>query len=94
MATEKLLLQRGLIPSVFFRYPGLVANETLLLKLNKLSIIPLGSDAWLAKKEIPKAGSIILVHGNSNEHEGIVAAMELLKKSNLTFLPLQQAIVE
>ncbi len=93
LATEKLLLQRGLIPSVFFRYPGLVANQALLLKLNQLSLIPLGSDAWLAKKEIPKPGSIILVHGNSNEHAGIVAAMELLKKGHLTFLPLPQAIV-
>lgn len=92
LATEKLLLQKGLVPSVFFRYPGLVANKELLLKLNNLGLIPLGSDAWLAKNQTPIKGSIILVHGNSNEHVGIVDFMKLLQQGDLKLLPLQQAV--
>lgn len=88
LETEKILLQKGLLPSVFFRYPGLVSNEVLSLKLAELGLIPLGADAWLAKGEIAKSGSIILVHGNSNEHQGIEKIMLMLEEKNLHLLPL------
>lgn len=80
------------MPSVFFRYPGLVTNKALLLKLNNLGLIPLGSDAWLAKNQTPTTGSIILVHGNSNEHVGIEDFMKLQQQGDLNLLPLQQAV--
>jgi peptidoglycan/xylan/chitin deacetylase (PgdA/CDA1 family) len=92
LETEKILLQKQLLPSVFFRYPGLVADKTLILKLHDLGLIPLGSNAWLAKGEVAKAGSIILVHGNANEHVGIEKITSLLQQSNLSLLPLNQAI--
>ena len=66
-----LLLEAGLTPSPFFRFPGLVSNRRLIEKLRDLRLIPIGSDAWLAKGESPRAGSIILVHANGNEPEGI-----------------------
>ena len=31
----------------------------------------MGADAWIAKDEAIKPGSIVLVHGNGNEHVGI-----------------------
>jgi hypothetical protein len=93
LSTERLLLARGLLPSVFFRFPGLVADEKLVRKLRELSLIPVGSDAWLAKGDIPKRGSIILVHGNGNEPQGIMKALPLLRKSGqVKFLPLNEAI--
>ena len=92
LETEKLLLQRNQLPSVFFRFPGLVSNKTLVLKLRELGLIPVGSNAWLAKNEEPSNGSIILVHGNSNEHQGITAIMPLLYDFSLPWLPLTEAL--
>jgi hypothetical protein len=71
LGLEKLLLERGIVPSVFFRFPGLVSKADLLEKLRTFLLIPLGSDAWLAKNEPPTAGSIILIHGNLNEEIGV-----------------------
>lgn len=68
---ETSLLERGIIPSAFFRYPGLVSDSELSEELYKLGLIPLGSDAWIAKKQYPVDGSIILIHGNKNEPAGI-----------------------
>jgi hypothetical protein len=93
LATEQLLLENGLVPAPFFRFPGLVASGPLLAKLRELSLIPLGSDAWLAKGETPHAGSFILVHGNGNEPRGIERLMPLLHGDQVVrLLPLQQAV--
>jgi hypothetical protein len=92
LQTEIILLENNITPSIFFRYPGLVSNENLTKKLNKLSLIPLGSNAWLAKGEKITAGAFILVHGNSNESEGIKIIQPVL--SSLPLLPIQQAFIE
>ena len=85
---EKILLENGEIPSVFIRYPGLVANQKIREEVaNKFGLIALGSDAWLAKGERPKDGSIILIHGNKNEPLGIKLFLKLLKQKR-KFLPL------
>ncbi len=90
--TERLLLEHGLVPSVFFRFPGLVANGGLIERLRPLSLIPVGSDAWLAKGEAPKQGSFILVHANGNDPRGVNRLIHLLHtRPALTFLPLQTA---
>lgn len=94
LETEKILLQKQQLPSVFFRYPGLVSNEALSLTLRELGLIPVGSDAWLAKGEKAKAGSIILVHGNSNEHPGIEKIMPLLQSADVNLLPLTESIIQ
>ena len=80
LEAEKKMIENGLTPSVFFRFPGLISSEALIQKLKELSLIALGSDAWLAKGEIPKAGSILLVHANGNEPRGI-AALRILYKN-------------
>lgn len=93
LSTERALLEKGLIPSPFFRFPGLVADRGLLDKLRQLSLIPVGSDAWLAKGETPVNGSIILVHGNGNEPQGIARLLPLLRGDHPPkLLPLQKAV--
>ena len=88
-----LLLENGLIPSPFFRFPGLVADGGLLEKLRQLSLIPIGSDAWLAKGENPANGSFILVHGNGNEPQGVRKLLPLLRGENhLRLLPLEGGV--
>ena len=95
LATELLMLENGLIPSPFFRFPGLVADRHLLAKLKDLALVPIGSDAWLAKGEAPQKGSIILVHGNGNEPPGIAAALKMLRENHgVRLLPLRAAFIQ
>lgn len=71
LVLERLLLEHDLIPSPFFRFPGLVSDRQLIENLRDLHLIPIGSNAWLAKGESPRTGSVILVHANGNEPDGI-----------------------
>lgn len=82
---ERLLLERDIIPSPFFRFPGLVSDRQLIESLRDLCLIPIGSNAWLAKGESPQAGSIILVHANGNEPEGIRRLFSFYDKQREAF---------
>ena len=79
LATEELMLKNGLIPSIFFRFPGLVSDQQLVYKITDYGLIPIGSDAWLAKGQQPQAGSIVLIHGNGNEPVGVNDFIKLLQ---------------
>jgi hypothetical protein len=91
LTTEQLLLERGELPSVFIRFPGLISNDNLISKIQGFGLIPIGTDAWLAKGQQPTLGSIVLVHGNSNEHKGIKIAMPIVQPSSFHLLPLNVA---
>lgn len=75
---EKLFLENGIIPSVFFRFPGLVSDEQDIEKLRSWGLIPLAADAWLANGQKPTMGSFILVHANGNEPQGLIDLYQLL----------------
>ena len=79
LETEKAMLKNGLLPSVFFRFPGLVSDQQLVFKITDFGLIPIGTDAWLAKGQLPQAGSIVLIHGNGNEPVGVEDFIKLLK---------------
>ena len=79
LATEKAMIENGLRPSVFFRFPGLVSDRSLVDRVVGHGLIPVGSDAWLAKNQSPSPGSIVLVHGNGNEPLGIERFLELVR---------------
>ena len=79
LENEKLMLKNGLVPSVFFRFPGLVSNQSIVDKIESYGLIPVGSDAWLAKGQIPNSGSIVLIHGNGNEEIGVKDFIRLLR---------------
>jgi hypothetical protein len=79
LGTEQAMLKNGLLPSVFFRFPGLVSDQQLIYKITNFGLIPIGSDAWLAKGQQPQSGSIVLIHGNGNEPVGVNAFINLLK---------------
>ena len=78
LKTEILLIQEGIVPSVFFRFPGLVSNHEVFSKVTHLGLIPVGSDAWLAKGQRPGNGSIVLIHANGNEPVGVKDFLKLL----------------
>lgn len=71
LANEKLMIEMGLTPSVFFRFPGLVSSEVQIKRVAQLGLITLGSDAWLALGQEAKPGRVILIHGNGNEPKGV-----------------------
>lgn len=88
--SERLLLEHNQVPSVFFRFPGLISNKKLMLKLKTFGLIPVGSDAYLAKGQQVNVGDFILVHGNSNEPKGIDKILPLIKNGDLNLLPFQE----
>ncbi len=95
LSLERILLSKGQVPSVFFRFPGLVSDENLIIQLRRFGLIPIASDAWLAKEQQAKEGSIILVHGNSNEHKGIEMIMpQLVDPTSIQLLPLHKVFEE
>lgn len=77
--TEKAMLKNGLLPSCFFRFPGLVSNEQLVTAITNFGLIPIGTDAWLAKGQQPHNGSIVLIHGNGNEPVGVADFIRLIQ---------------
>nr|WP_084406935.1 polysaccharide deacetylase [Pedobacter panaciterrae] len=79
LGTELAMLQHGMLPSVFFRFPGLVSDTEVVNRVLSYGIIPVGSDAWLAKGQPANAGSIVLIHGNGNEPVGVEDFIKLLK---------------
>jgi len=79
LGTELAMLQHNLMPSVFFRFPGLVSDQRIVTKILDYGIIPVGSDAWLAKGQPAAAGTIVLIHGNGNEPVGVADFIRLLK---------------
>jgi hypothetical protein len=79
LGTEMAMLQHGLLPSVFFRFPGLVSDQQVVDKVLAYGLIPVGSDAWLAKGQPANAGSIVLIHGNGNEPVGVKEFIHLLQ---------------
>lgn len=79
LQTEVDMLQNGLLPSVFFRFPGLVSDNSIVDKITDYGLIPIGSDAWLAKGQHSEQGSIVLIHGNGNEPIGVQDFIRLLQ---------------
>ena len=102
LETEEAMLAAGLSPSVFFRFPGLVSRPDVFAKVVSLGLVPLGSDAWLAKsREPPAEGSIVLVHANGNEPTGVRRFLELLRTEgeriragSWQLLDLRESVVE
>jgi hypothetical protein len=86
LRTEIALLQKNIVPSVFFRFPGLVSDRRIYDKILYFGLIPLGSDAWLAKGEWPKNGSIVLIHANGNDRLGVRDFINLLKNKRAEML--------
>ena len=81
LGNEKAMLEHGIVPSIFFRFPGLVSDQRLVDKIINYGLIPIGSDAWLAKGQQAAKGSIVLIHGNGNEPLGVADFLQLLRNN-------------
>ena len=82
LKNQKLMEANDIIPSRFFRFPGLISDDDLLDLLNKHNLIPVGASAWLAKNNGKiKGGDIILIHGNGNEALGVNYFIKLVNSN-------------
>jgi len=81
LLNEKTMIEHNLVPSIFFRFPGLVSGPRVFEKVMNFGLIPVGSDAWLAKGENADDGNIVLVHANGNEPYGIKRFINLLHRN-------------
>lgn len=79
LGAETEMLRHGLVPSIYFRFPGLVENPAVFGEVLATGLLALGSDAWLAKDQKPGPGSIVLIHGNGNEPKGVKDFLQLLQ---------------
>ncbi|MGO8737880.1 polysaccharide deacetylase [Rhodoblastus sp.] len=71
LAVERLLIANGEVPSVFFRFPGLISDRATMDAVRDAFLIPLGAQSWLALTPVAPQGAIILVHVNGNEPFGL-----------------------
>ena len=90
---EKLLISRQEVPSLFIRFPGLISDRNVIETVKKLGLIPLGAEAWLAKGQQIRDGSVVLVHGNGNEPAGLRLLTDKVLRSR-TWLPLTLTLRE
>lgn len=79
---EKLMITNGLTPSIFFRFPGLISDKAIFDQILSYGLLPIGSDAWLAKMQKPKNGSLVLIHGTGHEPLGIKLFIKQIKQKS------------
>jgi hypothetical protein len=98
---EIAMIESGLLPSLFFRFPGLVSDRKLFAQVTDMGLIPVGSDAWLGKKQWPREGSIILVHANGQEPVGtkrfsryLASRRKDIVRGRMLFLDLRKGLSE
>jgi hypothetical protein len=76
---ESLMLEWGIVPTVYYRFPGLIHDTLRLDTILAMDLLPIDCDAWVAVQSEAghpfggpiRDGSIVLVHGNGNEPIGI-----------------------
>lgn len=101
LLNEITMLENGITPSIFFRFPGLVSDPKVFEKVMSYGLIPIGSDAWLAKGEQAENGNIVLVHANGNEPLGVQKFIDLLhrnekeiKKGDWKLFDLRESVIK
>ncbi len=80
---EITMLKYGIIPSPFFRFPGLISDQNICKRIISYGLIPLSSNAWIAKGQKPKNRSVILLHMNGNERNGLTLFLKFFKNTKL-----------
>ena len=93
LAVERLLIANGEVPSVFFRFPGLISNRATMDAVRDAFLIPLGAQSWLALAPAAPPGAVILVHPNGNEPFGLNVFARLRRAGKLPapYRPISEA---
>jgi len=64
--TEVVMLSHGIMPSIWFRFPGLAYHPDQLTVLRELGLVAVGTTMWIGQKTLPESG-IILSHANGTQ---------------------------
>ncbi len=93
LGVERLLIANGQVPSVFFRFPGLISDRVTMDVVRDAFLIPLGAQSWLALTPVAPQGAIILVHPNGNEPFGLNVFERLRRAGKLPapYRPINEA---
>jgi hypothetical protein len=93
LEVERLLIANGEVPSVFFRFPGLISDRATMDAVRDAYLIPLGAQSWLALTPVAPQGAIILVHPNGNEPFGLYVFERLRHAGKLPapYRPISEA---
>jgi hypothetical protein len=107
MRNEQYLIEHGVAPSIFYRFPGLMSKEDQIHALKNLGLVPLGTSAWITlnggdkqyerygmpKDQKAKPGRVGLFHGNGKMPIDITNARKYVLKSDFTLVSLPQALI-
>lgn len=80
LKNETYLLTQGILPSPFFRFPGLRYGPRHLQLLRRLNLLPVGVAIWMGQKHIPDEG-VILVHTNGTQDIEVKRFIRFLKRN-------------
>jgi hypothetical protein len=103
---ERKLLEWGIVPTVYYRFPGLIHDTARLTAILDLDLLPIDCESWVALQggghpfgNPTQDGSILLIHGNGNEPTGIARLQAWLVehpdwrwKSLSEFLPVPASV--
>lgn len=106
MRNEQYLIEHGLTPSIFYRFPGLMSKEDQIHALKNLGLIPLGTSAWItlnggdkqyerygmAKDQTAKPGRVGLFHGNGKMPIDVTNARKYVLERDFSLVSLPQAL--
>lgn len=97
---ERRMLEYGIVPSIYYRFPGLIHDKERRETIAGLDLLSIDCESWMAivarGESSPwgnaiDSGSIVLVHGNGNEPDGIPPFQDWLKtNSNWNLGPIHQ----
>lgn len=82
LGEERVVLARGIVPSVLFRFPGLTQDARTLGRLGQLSLLPIDANGWIAKGQPITPDAVVLVHGNGNERPGITGFLQQVRTTS------------
>ena len=93
LGVERLLIANGEVPSVFFRFPGLISDRAAMDAVRDAFLIPLGAQSWLALTPVAPQGAILLVHPNGNEPFGLNVFKKLRRAGKMPapYRPIEEA---
>ncbi len=93
LGVERLLIANGEVPSVFFRFPGLISDRAAMDAVRDAFLIPLGAQSWLALTPVAPQGAILLVHPNGNEPFGLNVFKKLRRAGKMPapYRPIAEA---
>ncbi len=77
------MLENGILPSYFFRFPGLKEKDEHINTLSRLNMIAIDANQWMGKSV--KNWGILIVHSNGVVNSEVRAFSRFLQKKEQNF---------